>query len=94
MNPALTLVIAFLILAFHIWASRRSPRFWFLGGIVPLVWFGLLAFLWSRGKISLPADWKILVFPTLAVAAAWGAGRLKAGKHEKAQLDRMKAKDL
>ena len=30
----------------------------------------------------------------LAVAAAWGAGRLKAGKHEKAQLDRMKAKDL
>lgn len=38
MNPALTLVIAFLILAFHIWASRRSPRFWFLGGIVP--WSG------------------------------------------------------
>ena len=65
MNPALTLVIAFLVLAFHIWASRRSPRFWFLGGIVPLVWFGLLAFLWSRGQISLPADWKILVFPTL-----------------------------
>ena len=30
----------------------------------------------------------------LAVAAAWGAGRLKAGKHEKAQLDQMKAKDL
>ena len=59
MNPALTFVIAFLILAFHIWASRRSPRFWFLGGIVPLVWFGLLAFLWSRGQISLPADWKI-----------------------------------
>lgn len=30
----------------------------------------------------------------LAVAAAWGVGRLKAGKYEKAQLDQMKAKDL
>ena len=91
MNPALTLVIAFLVLAFHIWASRRSPRFWFLGGIVPLVWFGLLAFLWSRGQISLPADWKILVFPTLILLLLWLKGNLAAKKRE---LDQMKAKDL
>ena len=91
MNPALTLVIAFLILAFHIWASRRSPRFWFLGGIVPLVWFGLLAFLWSRGKISLPADWKILVFPTLILLLLWLKGNLAAKKRE---MEQMKAKDL
>ena len=91
MNPALTLVIAFLILAFHIWASRRSPRFWFLGGIVPLVWFGLLAFLWSRGQISLPADWKILVFPTLILLLLWLKGNLAAKKRE---LEQMKVKDM
>ena len=38
-GPALTLLLALVILLFHIWASRRSPRYWYLGGIVPLAWF-------------------------------------------------------
>ena len=91
MNPALTLVIAFLVLVFHIWASRRSPRYWFLGGIVPLIWFGLLAILWSKGQISLPADLRMLIFPTLIFLLIWLQGNLAAKKRE---MEQMKAKDL
>ena len=43
-GPALTLLLALVILLFHIWASRRSPRYWDLGGIVPLAWFLCLGF--------------------------------------------------
>ena len=53
MNPFLVLGIAILVTAFHIWACRRSPKYWYLGGIVPLVWLGLVVFLWFHGRISL-----------------------------------------
>lgn len=91
MNPILTFGIALLVLVFHIWASRRSPRYWFLGGIVPLIWFGLLAILWSKGQISLPADLRMLIFPTLIFLLIWLQGNLAAKKRE---MEQMKAKDL
>lgn len=91
MNPIFTFGIALLVLVFHIWASRRSPRYWFLGGIVPLIWFGLLAILWSKGQISLPADLRMLIFPTLIFLLIWLQGNLAAKKRE---MEQMKAKDL
>ena len=91
MNPVLTFVIALLVILFHTWASRRSPRYWYLGGIVPLIWLGLVVFLWSRGQIDLPADLRILIVPTVLLLLIWLQGSQAAKKKE---LERMKAKDL
>ena len=49
MNPILTLGIALLVVVFHTWASYRSPRFWYLGGIVPLLWVCILAYICYHG---------------------------------------------
>ncbi len=38
MKVAILLVIALAILVFHYWASRRLPRYWYVGGIIPLGW--------------------------------------------------------
>ena len=35
MNPAVTWVIAIAVTIFHIWASRRKAKYWYLGGVVP-----------------------------------------------------------
>ena len=91
MNPILTLGIALLVLVFHTWASYRSPRFWYLGGIVPLLWVCILAYLWYHGQIDVLADWKILLFPTLLLLLIWLRGNLTAKKRE---MECMQAKDL
>ena len=44
MNEAITLLIAVAVLILHVWLCRRSPKFWYLGGIVPLLWVALLVF--------------------------------------------------
>lgn len=36
MRLAITLVVALAVLVFHYWASRRPPRYWYVGGIIPL----------------------------------------------------------
>ena len=91
MNPFLVLGIAILVTAFHIWACRRSPKYWYLGGIVPLVWLGLVVCLWFHGRISLSEDWSILLFPTAILLLLWLKGSQDAKKRE---LERMRAKDL
>ena len=91
MNSILTLGIALLVVVFHAWASRRSPRYWFLGGIVPLVWAGLLLFLWFQGQVHLPSDWRMVLFPSILLLLIWLQGNQAAKKRE---MDRMKAKDL
>ena len=58
-GPALPLLLALVILLFHIWASRRSPRYWYLGGIVPLAWFLCLGILLFNGR----ANWATSCFP-------------------------------
>ena len=55
MNEAITLLIAAAVLILHVWLCRRSPKFWYLGGIVPLLWVALLVsrcscFCFSTGK--------------------------------------------
>lgn len=63
MNTVMTLIIAFVVIVFHVWLCHRSPKFWYLGGIIPLLWIGVLVFLFFNGKINFGEDWKIIIFP-------------------------------
>ena len=91
MNAAITLLIAIDVIILHVWLCRRSPKFWYLGGIIPLLWIALLVFLFFNEKINLGEDWKIVVFPTLIFFLFWIQGHQAAKKRE---LERMKAKDM
>ena len=73
MNPLLTLAAAAAITVFHIWASRRRPRYWYLGGIVPTLWIGAVVFLLANGMIRLAEDWKML--PPFSCSSGWRAIR-------------------
>ena len=84
-------MLAIAVTLFHFWASRRAPKYWYLGGIVPALWIGALVFLFVNGKIDLGADWQMLVFPTAILLLIWLAGHEAAKKKE---IERMKAKDL
>ena len=91
MNTAITFIIAIVITAFHVWLCRRSPGFWYLGGIIPFLWIVLLVFLFFNGKISWEEDWKMIVFPTLIFFLFWIQGHQAAKKKKK---KKMNAKDL
>ena len=91
MNTAVTLLIAIAVLLLHIWLSRRSPKFWYLGGIIPLLWIALLVFLFVNGKLNWGEDWKMIVFPTLIFILLWIKGQQSARKKE---IEKMKAKDI
>lgn len=91
MNPVVNMLIALAIIIFHTWASRRKPKYWYLGGIVPAIWAGLLAFLFVIGKISIQQDWEILFFPTAILLLIWLSGHQAAKKKE---MERMKAQDM
>lgn len=58
MNTVMTLIIAFVVIVLHVWLCHRSPKFWYLGGIIPLLWIGVLVFLFFNGKINFGEDWK------------------------------------
>ena len=87
----LVCVVVIALTLFHFFASYRSPRFWYLGGIVPLLWVGTLAFLFAKGSIVLRQDWRMLVFPTLLFLLVWARGQQTARRRERR---RMKARDL
>ncbi len=91
MRTFLLIAAALAVIGFHIWASRRSPRFWYLGGVVPLLWFGCLIFLGVRGMLHWPGDWRQIIFPSLILLLLWLEGHETAKKRE---LERMRAKDL
>ena len=91
LRSILTLAAAAVITVFHIWASRRSPKRWYLGGIVPALWLGALGLLFWRGAVSLPEDLRMVVLPTLILLLIWAAGQQEARKRE---LEKMKARDL
>ena len=86
----LVCVVVIALTLFHFFASYRSPRFWYLGGIVPLIWAGTLAFLFARGSIALGQDWAMLVFPMLLLLI-WAKGQHAARRREN---NRMKARDI
>lgn len=91
MRLAITLVVALAVLVFHYWASRRPPRYWYVGGIIPLSWLVLLAAAFSHGVVNWAQDWKIIVFPTLIFFFMWAEGHEAARKKE---LAKMKAQDM
>ena len=88
MNPLLTLAAAAAITVFHIWASRRRPRYWYLGGIVPARGGPCrLDFLLANGMLRPAEDWKMLLFPTAILLLIWAGGpsgrqEKRAGAHE------------
>lgn len=91
MNTAITFIIAIVVIILHVWLCRRSPKFWYLGGVIPLLWVVLLVLLFFNGKISLEEDWKMIVFPTLILFLFWIQEHQAAKKKE---IKKMKAKDL
>lgn len=91
MRLAITLVIALAVLVFHYWASRRPPRYWYVGGIIPLAWLVLLAAAFSHGVVNWAQNWKIIVLPTLIFFFMWAEGHEAARKKE---LAKMKAQDM
>lgn len=52
MNTAITLIIAFVVIILHVWLCRRSPKLWYLGGIIPLLWISIVA-------IGIPKERKV-----------------------------------
>lgn len=91
MNTVMTLIIAFVVIVLHVWLCHRSPKFWYLGGIIPLLWIGVLVFLFFNGKINFGEDWKIIIFPTLIFFLFWIQEHKAAKKKE---IEKMKAKDM
>lgn len=91
MKTGITLLIVLLVIVFHIWASRRRPKYWYLGGIMPLLWLGLLCFWILKGQIQLQQDLRLVLFPSLILLMIWAEGHHIAKKKE---MDKMKAKDL
>ena len=79
---ALICVAVIALTLFHFWASHKSPRRWYLGGIVPLIW---------AGSIVLGRDWAMLVFPMLLLLLIWAKGQHAARRREN---NRMKARDI
>ena len=65
MNIVMTLIVALVVIVVHVWLCHRSPKFWYLGGIIPLLWVGTLVFLFFNGKLNFGEDWKMIIFPTL-----------------------------
>lgn len=91
MNTVMTLVIALAVIVLHVWLCHRSPKFWYLGGIIPLLWIGVLVFLFFNDKINFGEDWKMIIFPTLIFFLFWIQGYQAAKKKE---ISKMKAKDI
>ena len=91
MNPAVTWVIAIAVTIFHIWASRRKPKYWYLGGVVPVIWIGIIIFLFANGMIHKADDWEVLFFPTVILLLIWLSGHESAKKKE---MESMKAQDI
>lgn len=48
MNTVMTLLVALVVIVLHVWLCHRSPKFWYLGGVLPLLWIGVLVVLFSR----------------------------------------------
>ncbi len=91
MNIVMTLIVALVVIVLHVWLCHRSPKFWYLGGIIPLLWIGVLVFLFFNGKINFGEDWKMIIFPTLIFFLFWIQGYQAAKKKE---ISKMKAKDM
>lgn len=91
MKIAISLVIALIVILFHYWACRRPPKYWYAGGIVPLLWGILLAVLFLNGMVDPAKAWKIILFPTLIFLLMWGEGHEAARKKE---IVKMQAQDI
>ena len=91
MNIVMTLIVALVVIVVHVWLCHRSPKFWYLGGIIPLLWVGTLVFLFFNGKLNFGEDWKMIIFPTLIFFLFWIQEYQAAKKKESSK---MKAKDI
>ena len=91
MNPVMTCIVAAAVTIFHFWASRRKPKYWYLGGIVPFLWAGAVILLFANGMIRFQDDWPMLLFPTAILLLIWFSGHEAAKKKE---IQRMKAQDM
>ena len=91
MNIVMTLIVALVVIVVHVWLCHRSPKFWYLGGIIPLLWVGTLVFLFFNGKLNFGEDWKMIIFPTHIFFLFWIQGYQAAKKKE---ISKMKAKDI
>lgn len=86
----LVLLLTFVILAVQFHLGLRKKKL--LGAVLPAVMAALFVFISLAGKkTEYIATGSLCV---IAIAIVWAVGYAKSAKHEKAALDKMRAKDL
>ena len=65
------------LLVFHLWASRRPRRLWYLGAIAPVIWLGVLIWMAVAGVFQ--SNLTGLLFgglaPLVVLLGLWAYGR-------------------
>ena len=69
--------VAFGAVLIHAWASRRGATHWYLGGIVPLLYGGIVAWMFVDKDVLLCLQIIIFgaVIPILLLLAAWWSSK-------------------
>ena len=84
----LLLTLGFLALQYHLGQIKKLT--WGLVLPIAITALFLAVGIWMKTEDSLGAG----ILCALALVAAWGIGRTRADRYAKAQLDKMKTKDL
>lgn len=91
MRDVIVKLVTVLTIVLHCWLSYRSPKYWYLGGIVPFLWVILLIAMIAFSAIRSFGDFFTMAIPLLIFLLIWLKGHLAAKKRE---LNQMKARDL
>lgn len=90
MKTLLVLLLTFAILAVQFHLGLRKKKL--LGAVLPAVMAALFVFISLAGNTTeYIATGSLCV---IAIVIVWAVGYAKSAKHEKAALDKMRAKDL
>ena len=90
MRALLVLLLTFVILAVQFHLGLRKKKL--LGAVLPAVMAALFVFISLAGKTTEYIAAGILC--VIAIVIVWAVGYAKSARHEKAALDKMRAKDL
>ena len=90
MRTLLVLLLTLVILAvqFHLGLRKKA----LLGAVLPAVMAALFVSISLAGKTTEYVVTGLLC--VIAIVIVWAVGYAKSARHEKAQLDKMKARDL
>lgn len=90
MRALLVLLLTFAILAVQFYLGLRKKKL--LGAVLPAVMAALFVLISLAGKTTEYIATGLLC--VIAIVIVWAVGYAKSARYEKAELDKMKAKDL